>query len=48
MVTLKDIALKCGVSVGAVSKALNDSPDIGVETKQYIREMARKLGYRPN
>ena len=48
MVTLKDIALKCGVSVGAVSKALNDSHDIGVETKQYIREMARELGYRPN
>jgi LacI family transcriptional regulator len=48
MVTLKDIALKCGVSVGAVSKALNDSPDISVETKQYIKEMASKLGYRPN
>ncbi|HEY8443724.1 MAG TPA: LacI family DNA-binding transcriptional regulator [Clostridia bacterium] len=48
MVTLKDIAQKCGVSVGAVSKALNDSPDISVETKQYIREVALNLGYRPN
>lgn len=48
MVTLKDIAIKCGVSISAVSKALNDSHDISTETKQHIQEVAQGLGYRPN
>ena len=48
MVSLKDIASKCNVSVATVSKALNDHSDIGTETKTRIREMARELGYVPN
>ena len=48
MVSLKDIADKCSVSVATVSKALNDHKDIGEDTKRHIREIAEKLGYFPN
>ena len=48
MVTLKDIARKCGVSTATVSKALNDQKDIGESTKHRIKETAEKMGYFPN
>ncbi len=48
MVSLKDIADKCSVSVATVSKALNDHSDIGEDTKRLIKETAQKLGYHPN
>ena len=48
MVSLKDIALRCGVSVGTVSKALNGRGDIGEATKQRILETAKELGYTAN
>lgn len=48
MVSMKDIAAACGVSVATVSKALNDQNDIGEETKEKIRRVAKELGYYPN
>ncbi len=48
MVSMKDIALKCGVSVATVSKALNGYSDIGEETKRLVKESAAELGYFPN
>ena len=48
MVSMKDISKACGVSVATVSKALNDHSDIGEETKQHIRQVARQMGYSPN
>ena len=48
MVSMKDISKVCGVSVATVSKALNDHSDIGEETKQHIRKVAREMGYSPN
>lgn len=48
MVSLKDIAAECGVSIATVSKALNDHSDIGVETKIRIRKKASEMGYVPN
>ncbi len=48
MVSLKDIAAECGVSIATVSKALNDHSDIGVETKTKIRKKANEMGYVPN
>ncbi|MCR5580474.1 MAG: LacI family transcriptional regulator [Pseudobutyrivibrio sp.] len=48
MVSLKDIASECGVSVATVSKALNDQTDIGADTKERIRLVAKELGYVPN
>ena len=47
-VTLKDIANLVGVSVNTVSRGLKDKPDIGLKTRQRIKEAAAALGYRPN
>jgi LacI family transcriptional regulator len=43
-----DIAAMLKVSRVTVTKALNDDPDIAVETKRRIREAASQLGYIPN
>ncbi len=48
MVSLKDIAKECNVTVATVSKALNDKSDIGSNMKEYIKETAKKMGYYPN
>ncbi len=48
MVSMKDISVACGVSVATVSKALNDHSDIGSETKERIKQVAKEMGYFPN
>jgi len=47
-VTIKDIAAELGLSVSTVSKALNDYPDVSPETRQLVKETARRMGYRPS
>ena len=47
-VTIKDIAAELGISVSAVSKALNDYPDVAPGTRRQIKETAHRLGYRAN
>ncbi len=47
-VTIYDVAKEAGVSIATVSKALNDSYTIPDQTKATIREIADRLGYRPN
>ena len=48
MVSMKDIALRCGVSVATVSKALNGYNDIGKEKREAIKRCAEEMGYFPN
>ncbi len=48
MVSMKDIAAKCKVSVATVSKALNDQSDIGEATRNLIKQTAKEMGYFPN
>ena len=48
MVSMKDIALRCGVSVATVSKALNGQPDIGEETRRRVESVALEMGYMTN
>lgn len=48
MVSIKDISIRCGVSVATVSKALNDHTDIAEATKANVRRTAREMGYFPN
>jgi LacI family transcriptional regulator len=46
--TLKTISLLSGLAVPTVSRALNDAPDIGQETKKLVRRIADEIGYIPN
>ncbi len=48
MISIKDVAIKCGVSVATVSKALNDHRDIAEATKENVKRIAREMGYFPN
>lgn len=48
MVRLKDIALRAGVSIMTVSKALRDEPDISQATKARLRTLAAEMGYTPD
>ncbi len=48
MVSLKDIAKACGVSIATVSKALNGYKDVGAEKREEISRVAKELGYLPN
>ena len=46
--TLKTIAFMTGLGITTVSRALKDAPDIGSETKERVRLVARQIGYQPN
>lgn len=46
--TLKTIAELSGLAVATVSRALNDAPDIGADTKKLVRRIAAEIGYVPN
>lgn len=46
--SLKDLARELGVSIATVSRALRDSPEIGLEMRARVKELARRLNYRPN
>ncbi len=46
--TIKDIAQELNVSASTVSRALKDYPGISDETKRKVKEVAKKLNYRPN
>ncbi|MGF0538276.1 LacI family transcriptional regulator [Agrobacterium sp. ES01] len=46
--TLKTIAYMTGLGITTVSRALKDAPDIGADTKERVRLVARQLGYQPN
>ena len=51
MVTIREVAGECGVSVTTVSMVLNNGPSarrISEPTRQRIWKVATKLGYRPN
>ncbi len=48
MVSLKDIAIECNVSVATVSKALNGHSDISEDTRHRVQQYAASMGYVPN
>lgn len=48
VVTLKTIAQELGLSLSAVSKALNNYPDINEETRKIVVNKALEMGYTPN
>ena len=46
--SLKDLALELGVSIATVSRALRNSPEIGLDMQRRVKELAKTLNYRPN
>lgn len=46
--SINDIARELGVSASTVSRALKDHPDISKDTKELVKDFARKVNYRPN
>ena len=48
MVTLKQLAKELNVSISTVSKALNNSDEIGAETVKRVKELAELYNYKPN
>ncbi|MEN8229051.1 MAG: LacI family DNA-binding transcriptional regulator [Bacteroidota bacterium] len=47
-VTIKDIARELGVSPSTVSRALKDHPDISPATRLQVKDLVKKLKYKPN
>ncbi len=47
-ITIKELSVKCGLSVSTVSKALNGYSDVSEETRELVRCAAREIGYYPN
>lgn len=48
MVSIKDLAAACGVSVATISKALNGRSDISEATRLRVLHIAETMGYMPN
>lgn len=47
-VTIKDVALKVGVSRSAVSRSFINGASISDRTRAKVEKAARELGYRPS
>jgi DNA-binding LacI/PurR family transcriptional regulator len=47
-ITIKDIAKRAGVSIASVSRCLNDSPLIAVDTKERIKAVIKECQYSRN
>lgn len=47
-ITLSDVAEILSLTPSTVSKALRDSSDISIKTREIVKEKCQELGYRPN
>ena len=47
-VTIYDVARRAGVGIGTVSRAINNSSQITVETKNRVLSVIRELNYQPH
>ncbi len=48
MATLKDVSAATGLSIGTISRVLNNRGYISQETKDKVKEAMEKLNYQPN
>jgi DNA-binding LacI/PurR family transcriptional regulator len=46
--TIAEIAARAGVSIGAVSYALNGRPGVSAKTRKHILDIANEIGWRPS
>src|SRR6476661_5782925 len=47
-VNIKRLAAELNLSISTVSRALQDSSEIGIKTKERVLALAKKLNYQPN
>ncbi|WFB36266.1 LacI family DNA-binding transcriptional regulator [Kiritimatiellota bacterium B12222] len=47
-VTLRDVAKKAGVGLATASRALRDDPATKAATREKVKQVAKKMGYRPD
>lgn len=47
-ITLKDVALRAGVSRSAVSRTFTEGASVSEKTRKKVQKAASELGYRPN
>ena len=48
MLTIKDIAKKAGVSQATVSRVINNTKTVKLETRRHIEKIIKELNYKPN
>jgi DNA-binding LacI/PurR family transcriptional regulator len=48
LIGIRELARHLDISIGTVSRALNDRADVNPLTRERVREAAAKLGYSPN
>jgi LacI family transcriptional regulator, repressor for deo operon, udp, cdd, tsx, nupC, and nupG len=48
MVTIQDVAKEADVSVATVSRVLNNSPSVSLDTRKRVQAVIKKLNYQPN
>ena len=48
MVTIKEIAKRCNVSIATVSNIINGKPNVGRETREKVLKTIEELNYTPN
>ena len=48
MPTIKDVAKKSNVSVATVSRVINNTGYVNVETRKYVEDVIKELNYVPN
>lgn len=46
--TIRDIALRCKVSVATVSRVINESPKVSDKTREKVLGVMQEMGYTPN
>lgn len=47
-ITIKEVAKTAKVSVGTVSRVINDHPNVDSRIQEQVKNVIRQLGYRPN
>lgn len=48
MITVKELAEKCGVSIATISNILNGKENVSEETRNRVLKAVEELGYKPN
>ncbi|RME98358.1 MAG: LacI family transcriptional regulator [Chloroflexi bacterium] len=48
MANIRQVADKAGVSIGTVSRVLNNKPGVGKKTREHVLAVAHELGYSPS